>query len=180
MVNMRERGSRDSSTSMGLGEKVVYTRRVAKVIKGGRHLRFNALVVVGDGQGYVGVGMGKAKAIPDAVRKGNAVARKSLIKVPMKGSTVPHESLAKFSAAIVLIKPAPPGTGIIAGGGVRAVMELAGIKDVVTKSLGCANPINVVKATIVALSQLRDPATELARRHPPRESQGQPPTGRVG
>ena len=147
-----------------LNERVVYTRRIAKVVKGGRHLRFNALVVVGDGEGVVGAGLGKALAIPDAVRKGNAVAKKNLIK----GSTIPQATTLKKGASLVLIKPAPPGTGIIAAGVVRAVLDLAGVKDVVAKSLGSRNPINVVYATLEALKQLKDPDEEIARRKAPR------------
>jgi|TARA_B100001750_G_C15434107_1_gene559925 small subunit ribosomal protein S5 len=141
--------------SLQLTEKVVDIRRVAKVIKGGRHLSFTAMVVVGDGEGYVGAGLGKADAVPDAVRKGTAVARKSLMKIPLKGSTIPHEIRSRYGAAEVLLKPASTGTGIIAGGGIRAVVEQAGIKDILTKSLGSHNPINVVKATLKALSNLR-------------------------
>ena len=151
-----------------LNERVVYTRRIAKVVKGGRHLRFNALVVVGDGEGVVGAGLGKALAIPDAVRKGNAVAKKNLIRVPIKGSTIPQATTLKKGASLVLIKPAPPGTGIIAAGVVRAVLDLAGVKDVVAKSLGSRNPINVVYATLEALKQLKDPEEEIARRKAPR------------
>ena len=136
-------------------EKVVHTRRIAKVVKGGRHLRFNALVVIGDGEGMVGVGMGKAAAIPDAVRKANASARRASVQVPIKISTIPHEIRSRYGAAEVLLKPASTGTGIIAGGGIRAVVEQAGIKDILTKSLGSHNPINVVKATLKALSNLR-------------------------
>ena len=151
-------------TGMELNERVVFTRRIAKVVKGGRHLRFNGLVVVGDGEGVVGAGLGKAKAIPDAVRKGNALARKSLIRIPLKGSTIPQETLSKKGASLVLIKPAPPGTGIIAAGVVRAVLDLAGVKDAVAKSLGSRNPINVVYATLDALKKLKDPEEELAIR----------------
>ena len=147
-----------------LNEKVVFTRRIAKVVKGGRHMRFNALVVVGDGEGVVGAGLGKAQAIPDAVRKGNALAKKELIRVPLKGSTIPQETLAKKGASIVLIKPAPPGTGIIASGVIRAVLDLAGVKDGVAKSLGSRSEINVVAATMEALRKLRDPAVEIAIR----------------
>jgi small subunit ribosomal protein S5 len=143
---------------------VVYTRRIAKVVKGGRRLRFNALVVVGDGEGVVGAGLGKASAIPDAVRKGNALGKKELIRVTLKGSTIPHETSSKKGAALVLIKPAPPGTGIIAAGVVRAVLDLAGAKDVVAKSLGSRNPINVVHATLDALRKLKDPAEQIALR----------------
>jgi small subunit ribosomal protein S5 len=149
-----------------LEEKVVLIRRVAKVVKGGRHLRFNALVVVGDGGGHVGAGMGKADAVPDAVRKGVAIARSNLMKVPIRENTIPHVYVSKFGASTVLVKPAAPGTGIVAGGGVRAVMEMAGITDVVTKAHGSSNPINVVKATLRALANLRDPIEELARRRP--------------
>ena len=147
-----------------LNERVVFTRRIAKVVKGGRNLRFNALVVVGDGEGVVGVGLGKALAIPDAVRKGNAMAKKNLIRVPLKGSTIPQATTSKKGASLVLIKPAPPGTGIIAAGVIRAVLDLAGVKDVVAKSLGSRNHINVVYAAIAALQQLKDPAEEIARR----------------
>ncbi len=144
-------------TGMGpeLLEKVVKIRRVAKVVKGGRHMSFNAMVVVGDGQGRVGIGMGKGVAVPDAVRKGNTIARKNMVAVPMKGSTIPHQVTASFGASRVLIKPASPGAGVIAGGPVRAVMEAAGIKDVVAKNLGSRNPINVVKAAMESLSMLQ-------------------------
>jgi small subunit ribosomal protein S5 len=145
-------------------ERVVHTRRISKVVKGGRRLRFNALVVVGDGQGRVGVGMGKALAIPDAVRKGTAVARRSTIMIPIKGSTIPHEISVRKGASIVIIKPAPLGTGIIAAGAMRAMLELGGVQDVVGKSLGSRNPINIVHATMEALGQLRDPETERAKR----------------
>lgn len=158
-------------SGLNLGEKVVHTRRIAKVVKGGRHLRFNALVVVGDGEGIVGAGLGKALAIPDAVRKGNAFAKKSLIKVPLRGSTIPHETSAKKGASLVLIKPAPPGTGIIAAGVIRALLELAGIKDVTAKSLGSRNAINVAYATMEALRKLKDPTEAIAIR------KGQAPTG---
>ena len=147
-----------------MNERVVHTRRIAKVVKGGRRLRFNALVVVGDGQGRVGAGMGKALAIPDAVRKGTAVARRSTISIPIKGSTIPHEISVRKGASIVIIKPAPLGTGIIAAGAMRAMLELGGVQDVVGKSLGSRNPINIVQATLEALSLLRDPETERANR----------------
>ena len=161
---LRRTQGRIDSSRLTLNEKVVLTRRIAKVVKGGRHLRFNALVVVGDGEGVVGASLGKALAIPDAVRKGNAQAKKQLIRVPLKGSTIPQETLAKKGAALVFIKPAPPGTGIIAAGVVRAVLDLAGVKDAVAKSLGSRNPINVVYATLEALKKLKDPAEEIARR----------------
>ena len=147
-----------------MNERVVHTRRIAKVVKGGRRLRFNALVVVGDGQGRVGAGMGKALAIPDAVRKGTAVARRSTINIPIKGSTIPHEISVRKGASIVIIKPAPLGTGIIAAGAMRAMLELGGVQDGVGKSLGSRNPINIVQATLEALSLLRDPETERAAR----------------
>ena len=161
----RDRDQRQrEDDSGGFNERVVHTRRIAKVVKGGRRLRFNALVVVGDGQGRVGVGMGKALAIPDAVRKGTAVARRSTIKIPIKGSTIPHEISVRKGASIVIIKPAPLGTGIIAAGAMRAMLELGGVQDVVGKSLGSRNPINIVQATLEALSLLRDPETERANR----------------
>lgn len=159
----REQRPREDDSG-GFTERVVHTRRIAKVVKGGRRLRFNALVVVGDGQGRVGAGMGKALAIPDAVRKGNAVARRGTITIPIKGSTIPHEISVRKGASIVIIKPAPPGTGVIAAGAMRAMLELGGVRDVVGKSLGSRNPINIVKATLEALSLLRDPVTERVAR----------------
>ena len=159
----RERAPREDDTG-GFQERVVYTRRIAKVVKGGRRLRFNALVVVGDGQGTVGAGLGKALVIPDAVRKGNAVARREMVTIPLRGSTIPQQITVKKGATIVLIKPAREGTGVIAAGAMRAILELGGVKDVVGKSLGSRNPINIVYATIEALKQLKDPATELAKR----------------
>ena len=151
-------------TTLQLNERVVHTRRISKVVKGGRHLRFNAMVVVGDGQGIVGAGLGKAEAIPDAVRKANAIAQKNLIKVPLRDSTIPQEIRAKYNAANILLKPASSGRGIIASGPIRAVMELAGINDVVAKSLGSRNPINVIYGTLAALRKLKDPSEELAKR----------------
>jgi len=147
-----------------LSEKVVFINRVAKVMKGGRRFHFTAIVVVGDTAGHVGAAMGKATEVPEAIRKAGTIARKHMISVPMNGTTVPHPLLVRFSAAKVLIKPAPPGTGLIAGGGVRAVLEMAGVKDVVAKSLGSNNPANAVKATMLALSQLRSPEQVLGRR----------------
>lgn len=144
----------DAST-LDLKEKVVNIGRVTKVVKGGRNFRFSALVVVGDENGYVGCGMGKATEIPDAIRKGIDDAKKNLIKVPLVETTVPHEVIGVYGAGRVLVKPAGQGTGVIAGGPVRAVLELAGIHDIRTKSLGSNNPINMVNATINALSQMK-------------------------
>ena len=159
----RDRPPREEDTG-GFAERVVFTRRIAKVVKGGRRLRFNALVVVGDSKGQVGAGLGKALVIPDAVRKGNAVARREMVTIPLRGNTIPQQIIVKKGATIVMIKPAREGTGVIAAGGMRAILELGGVKDVVGKSLGSRNPINIVYATIEALRQLRDPEVELARR----------------
>lgn len=145
-------------------DKLVNLKRVAKVVKGGRRFSFTALVVVGDGKGQVGAGLGKAKEIPEAIRKGAAAGRKRMILVHMKGKTIPYGIAAKYGGAEVFLKPAAPGTGIIAGGGVRAVLQLAGVADILTKSLGSSNPTNVVRATLLALSRLKDPKEEVAKR----------------
>jgi small subunit ribosomal protein S5 len=153
-------------TDLELTDKLVYVNRVAKVMQGGKRLSFSALAVTGDGDGHVGIGLGKANEVPLAINKANATARKSLIKIPLVGTTIPHEIMVKLGAAKVFLKPAAPGTGVIAGGSVRAVLEAAGIKDILTKSLGTANRINVARATIFALSKLKDPGEEMARRKP--------------
>jgi small subunit ribosomal protein S5 len=158
--------SKIDSSGLTLNDKLVYINRVAKVVKGGKRLRFSALTVTGDANGHVGIGVGKANEVPEAIAKAGAVARKNLIEVVLKGSTIPHEIQVKYGAAKILLKPAAPGTGVIAGGSVRAVLESAGVKDVLTKSMGSSNRINVARATLLALRSLRSPEEELAKRKP--------------
>jgi small subunit ribosomal protein S5 len=150
-----------------LDERVVHIARTAKVVKGGRRFAFRAVVIVGDNKGSVGVGVGKAREVPEAIRKAVERAKKNMKLIPLAGTTIPHEVTTRYSAARVMLKPASPGTGVIAGGGVRAVVEAAGIKDILTKSLGSANILNVVKATMQALEELRDPSALAEQRGVP-------------
>ena len=159
--------ARIDPAKLTLEERVVQINRVAKVVKGGRRFSFSAVVIVGDGQGHVGAGLGKAGEVPEAIRKGVEDAKKNLIKIPMVGTTIPHEVRSEYAAARVLLKPASQGTGVIAGGSVRAVVEAAGVRDILTKVHGSTNPVNVVRATIEALRDLSSAEEISARRGVP-------------
>ena len=159
--------ARIDPAKLTLEERVVQINRVAKVVKGGRRFSFSAVVIVGDGQGHVGAGLGKAGEVPEAIRKGVEDAKKNLVKIPMVGTTIPHEVRSEYAAAKVLLKPASQGTGVIAGGSVRAVVEAAGIRDILSKVHGSTNPVNVVRATIEALRDLSSAEEISARRGVP-------------
>jgi small subunit ribosomal protein S5 len=156
VTSMKERKAKIDSAEVELAEKLVSLDRVTKVVKGGKQLRFRALIVVGDGDGHVGFALAKARGVPDATRKATAMAKKRLIEVPISKGTIPHEIVAKFGGSRVLLKPAAPGTGLIASNTVRAVLEMAGIKDILSKSLGSSNRVNVVRCTVLALTNLKN------------------------
>ncbi len=160
----RDRDKEEDEKHGDLIDRVVYINRVAKVVKGGRNFSFTAVVVVGNEHGWVGVGYGKAKEVPEAIRKATDYARRSLFEVPLSGTTIPHEVIGLHGAGEVLLRPASPGTGVIAGGAVRAVVECAGIHDVLSKCIGTNNPLNVIHATMAALKQLRSPSQVAIKR----------------
>src|ERR687885_967743 len=164
MGQMNRNREKIDHSQLEIKDTVVSINRVTKVVKGGKNLSFSALVVVGDGHGVVGFGVGKAKEVPSAIKKGIETAKKSLIRVPLQGTTIPHPVLGRFGSGSVLLKPAPEGTGMIAGGAVRAVVESCGIQNVLTKSLGSANPHNVVRATFSGLRGLKDPGSVMKLR----------------
>jgi len=152
---LKEQTSKIDPTELELNDKLIYINRVAKVVKGGKRMSFSALVVSGDGRGHVGMGLGKANEVPTAISKAGTIARKNLIAIPLFNATIPHEIKVKYGASLVLLKPASPGTGVIAGGSIRTVLEAGGVKDIITKSLGSSNRINAARATILALRSLK-------------------------